>query len=624
MKYSLLPILFLSFFLFSSAHAAETKPLLFTVAETSDPWGSSFCDGLLETFTAPCLRLDLDSTEHSLRLSESRHSGDFRYHIQIDRPEPHQLSLTVTDWDINSPGYVVLERSSDLSDHYTGASWTIHTLEQNTLGRNALEPDYAGRPPYRLRTTLLLAKSMAWATWWYHASSDINTRDWDFTGLHSDEPDLRPQADKWRNFGGWRFDDNVLFFNSPLHPMAGAGFHILARSNHFGIWKSILAANLTSLFWEAVIEHHEVMSVNDLIFTGIAGIPLGEAYMQLGHFFRRAQPTPLNQALSWLFSAPMQFNDLLDGTGPIYYGDRGDLGWPTDIYSSFLLESSFGLATGPRDTPRYDAELRLDTELVRLPRYRQPTTERHFLTGPLSTELGARIAAGNRGFYGWHLTGYLDFLGWYRQDLSDDLHPQGYSAFAGLGMGFRHIEHDFDRRDRHGLLHLPGLSLITSYLTGPLDLRLRYRLTPDFSHFDSFALDDYRQTSGLDPNRSVLDDWGYYYGYGFSQALHLHADLAAFRLHYSFDHHWTRSIDALDRYSHDTERFGPNLDDYLSLTDRLLHHQISLSLAIPNTALRLGLKAELRDRSGSISHDSLSIDTAARELRALTVLQLTP
>ena len=594
-----------------SEHGSEVPMLLRINGEEE-----SACEAFSQVLQVPCL-YSAAADELDPRLDRARHSGLVRYFVEVDRSQGDRLRLRVTDWEQNSPGHRVMERQVRLVDgDALGAHTTERILRENTLGSTVLEEDYVGRDHFRLRPVLWYAKAMAWATWWYHAASDLNSRDWDFAGLHSDDPELRSQANKWLRLEGFRFDDNVMHFNTPMHPLAGAGYHIIARSNHMGIWMSILAGNLTGVFWEAVIEHHEVMSLNDLIFTGIAGIPMGEAYMQLGQFFRRANPTPLNRALSWIFAAPMEFHDLIDGTGPLHFGERGEMGWPTESWHHFNLYVTGSAATLEGATDRVDLGVGLDTELVRLPNWRRPGVEDRFVTGPLSTELDASFTAGARGMLGWHVHGAMDFLGWYRQEIKDEPGAglRGYSAFAGLGMAFRHHQHDYgDYNDRYGVLNLPGLSLHGALARGPLRARARYRLTPDLTANDSRAVGTFEAQTGRSPNRTVLADWGYYYGYGFSHGVRMDADLARFRLFYDLDYHWIRSIDGLDRY---------DAQDLLTVDDRILTHRGGVSVGLPWEPLRLGVETEVRDRRGTITDQAGGVfSDQSFQWRALGVIQ---
>ncbi len=599
----------------------STMSFFFTVRDETEgdhDWGARVCEEVNSTWSSFCLKLDVDEVAESLTIAEARQSGRYRYHAQLERNARGDLELDIRDWGKRALDRPILDSQASHSNG-AGVQWAFDVMDRNTLiGPLGIETT-SELPPNRLRASLLFSKSMAWAWWWYLSADDLNAKDWDFAGLYTDDPDLRPQSEKWRNLGGWRFDDNVMYLNTPLHPMAGAGYHILGRANHLGMGSSILASNLVSLFWELVIEHHEVMSLNDQILTGVGGIAMGEAYHQLGQFFRRAERTRTNQVLSWIFGAPSQFNDLVDGTGPLHLGERNELGWPDDIWHRFIIQPGFSASSlTDSELTRMDGELLLSTELVRLPDFRRQGTHQRWIAGPLFTDLDFRVAAGNEGFYGWKLGGDLNFAGFYTQNITDD---GGYSAWIGSGLGFRHVSHRYgSQRDRYGTVHLPGLTLDGSWLHRFADLRLGYRLYPDFASTDSAALPVYRD-SGRTPARTVLDEFNYYYGWGFSSILSLEADVSPVHLHWNWDFHFARSIDALDRFSHDPDRFGDDLDAYLTLTDTVSHHEVGALIDLPLPYMRAGIIGEYRQRDGSIDDDGQVFEQRLDEWRGMGVMQ---
>lgn len=72
---------------------------------------------------------------------------------------------------------------------------------------------------------------------------------------------------------GW--DDNFFSTNQFAHPFQGSLYFNAARGNGFSFWESAPFAFAGSLMWECCGETH-LMSVNDLLNTGLGGIALGE------------------------------------------------------------------------------------------------------------------------------------------------------------------------------------------------------------------------------------------------------------------------------------------------------------------------------------------------------------
>lgn len=606
--------------------AGEQPKLLLSIPEhEKTDWSGELCEAFSDAFPTTCVT---DAGVDDGTFDALQDTGLFRYHAQLDL-DGDGLALRVDDWSSRRrTPRLVDHRWSDLelASPNDSAELTLDALEHNVIaGAPGVHTTVRSTPSYA-RASAWLAASLAAATWWYFAAGDLNSKDWDYSGLFADDSefDFRPQSEVWRNFGGWRFDDNVMFLNTPLHAMAGGGYYLLGRASNLGMWGSILAANIASFFWEAGIEHHEVISLNDLVLTNVGGIPLGEAYHQLGRFFRSAEPTPFNRTMSWIFATPTELHDLLDGTGPLYLGSRGDFGWPESTWHRFRLDAAGGAAdVRGVDTARWDGGIAGEAELVRLPDFQRPGDHDRWLAGPLRTQLTADLFTDGNRVSSWHLQGDLTFGGYYRHRVGGDDNAIGTSQFAGSGLGFRHIQHRYGEvLDRYGIVHLPGAVFDLSWLTGPVDVRLRYGVHPDFTTIDSHALRVYRGESLRSPNRTVLDQEDYYYGWGVSSLLALHLNADPVHLEWNWNAHWTRSIDTRDRFWDDEERFGRDLDQYLALTDAVSHHELGAFVDTPISNLQTGLVGEVRTRSGTIENGDETWRDDDRELRGMGVVRM--
>ena len=91
---------------------------------------------------------------------------------------------------------------------------------------------------------------------------------------------------KLTGFGdGWRFDGNEYNINALGHPGFGTLTHFLARTNGYSVAESFLIGTLASGGWELFVEWAEYGSLNDLVTTSPAGIPIGEtAYQFFKHY----------------------------------------------------------------------------------------------------------------------------------------------------------------------------------------------------------------------------------------------------------------------------------------------------------------------------------------------------
>ena len=609
------------------AAAQEYKPFLFSFGEgPSSEWSSELCETISAALPGHCLFV----AQGGVDLSEEYQNGAFRYHVALAFNDEGNLKLSLDDWGRSQAAEGILRQEFSAIDGVGPERQVLETLEMNIIDGPLGGPTTPGLPANHWRNAFWNGLALGLATWWYLSYDDLNSEDWDFTGFYTDDPELemRPQIEKWRGLDGWRFDDNIMVFNSPLHPMAGAGYYIMARGNNLGIWGAILTANISSFVWEAVIEHHEVMSINDSIYTGFAGIPLGEAYHQLGQFFRSGERNWVNQTMSWIFATHLQLHDLIDGTAPLYLGERDEMGWPVDTWNRFVIQPGFSAAsTQGSDVVRYDGEIAGSAELKRLPDFRRQGSHSQWFTGPIGVELASSFSTGqpDAGVYTWHLYGALDFAGYYHQNLrSSPRGKVGASHFVGLGMAFKHIQHRFDGfLDRYGIMNLPGLRLDSSFFAGPVDLRFRWGVHPDFTHTDALAYPTFEAQSGRRAARTVLENHGYYYGWGLTSALGVELNMSPLKISWQWDRHWARSINAMDRYRDDEERFGPDLDGYLTLTDQHDNHRLSAMVDIPGISpLQAGLIGEWRGRQGMVDDGDERWRAELSELRGLGVVRL--
>ena len=556
----------------------------------------------------------------------SDHSGPFRYRFEIDPVDDDAVSVRIDGRHGETSVRLVdsrLEFDDGIDPDRFGEALESNLIEPSLTQTTQRTPTSGDH----WRNAFWQSMALMGGTIWYLIYDDLNALDWDYSGLFARDPDLdlRPQSEVWRNFGGWRFDDNMLFVNTPLHSMAGAGYYLLARGAHLGMWQSILVTNLSSFVWEAGVEHQEVISLNDLMFTNLGGIPLGEFYHQMGRFFRSAEPNPFNRMMSWMFATPMEIHDLLDGTGPLYAGERDARGWPVGTWQRFELQPSFGASMGDdAQTRRLDVGIDGHARLIRLPDYRAEAEHNEWVAGPLISQLSANIAADADSVYNWGLDGALDFAGFHHQNISEHNHRlTGRSLFTGLSLGVRHYQHRYgDVLDRYGIVHLPGPVVDSSWLTDAVDLNARLSVHPDFYAIDSRAYPDYVEQTSRKSARTVLDEQRYYYGWGFSTLAALEAEMPYVRLHYGFNYHWNRSIDALDRFWDDEERFGEELDDYLQLTDRLARHELGATVPLWWADMEAGVVGQYRTRFGTLTDAGERWEDRVSDLRAMGVLRM--
>ncbi|TXC68599.1 DUF3943 domain-containing protein [Bradymonadales bacterium TMQ1] len=574
-------------------------------------WSVRTCWELRSTVADGCVALPgrtVSKRDQGVVLA--RRSGRYRYHLRLERDIDGALRVEVVDWDPTRRDEEVLYSVHREPGQGGDLGWVARSFEEG-LVRSLAEPVDAGRGPRRYgRAALEIGVTLGVGTAWYWLNTDINSADWDYT--------LATQGERHWGFEGWRWDSNAMYLNTPLHPLAGAAYYTLARANELSLWQSFAAAMLATLIWEAAIEYKEIVSLNDLVLTGVAGVPLGEAYYQLGEFFRRSSPTRLNQALAWVFGAPSQFHDWADGREPVRAADVDRWGWPSEQWHRLELRLGAAASTprarwegGAPEGARQDVHLEVGSELVELEGYRSAGVSSGWEAGVLASELRADFAAGAAGLHRWGFLGRVDLAGWYGQSLSRGASGgRGVGGFVGTGLAYRHEQHRYDEGlDRVGIMHLPGVRAEHWGERGRLRWRMSYGVTPDFAAIDSRALPVVAPDGDVSGQRGVLVE-GYYFGWGLSQELALEVDVARVHLGAGWRSHRVWSTQGADRLQE-------SIDEDWMLEDRVNVGRVEVLTSWPVETVRLGALLERRGREGAID----DVVSTLQEWRAMWVFE---
>jgi hypothetical protein len=123
-------------------------------------------------------------------------------------------------------------------------------------------------------------KSSAWVP--AAEITGILTSMWVFDRIVCNYNWSRISFESWQNnlSAGWAWDEDQLYMNFLMHPLAGGFYFNTARSNGFSFYQSIPFTFAGSLAWEYLGEN-ELPSSNDMINTPISGILLGEVMYRL-------------------------------------------------------------------------------------------------------------------------------------------------------------------------------------------------------------------------------------------------------------------------------------------------------------------------------------------------------
>ncbi len=366
-----------------------------------------------------------------------------------------------------------------------------------------LEPE-----KHYLRTAILEAIALGGGVSWYWLDRERQVGDWDF-----------PSLSERFTLNVMRYDNNPFHVNFAWHAGNGAGFHVMARVNGLSLWESIGVGALTSLTWEYALEYREKVSVNDLIFTSGAGIPLGEFLHVMGRFFHEDDQASEWAAARWTAGLPMAIARTLDGerapdlsdAEPIWH--EMHVGYELGISST---NTSTNASEGKKDHTLHS--LHLDGRFVRLPGYRDEGAWSTSFSRAEFTHASMDVSGADGGS-GFKIFADTTLLGWYSQQM----HGREFLSNAtmiGISMAYRYRREQVPGwDDRVGVFHMPGLAADAHLRWRDVSLDASARVHADFAGINALSNDDWNSAHPDEHGKAILRKMGYYYGFGGSLTL---------------------------------------------------------------------------------------------------------
>jgi hypothetical protein len=458
---------------------------------------------------------------------------------------------------------------------------------------------------------LQLGTLMALNTGWYEWQIELNKLDFDFA---------RTFAGQWRRLAtpaGHRFDDNDRYLNVG-HAFMGAVYYQIARANGAGLLGSTLFNVAASSTWELMVEHREVVSVNDHIVTGLGGISIGETLFRVSDVFARGKPTARNRILMSVVS-PMRLPAWLMDEAPRGSGSYDRHGLDASVFHRFdlALGGTAGVLAAP-SAPAADtawvAKGRLDLEVVAAPLAGLSddggeTTRRARLRGGEISRLVADWSGTSQAMRAFELTTRTTLFG-----IVDSRRDQRSGSMRALAAASA-FELAYDRAggvdDFMTLAHLAGPSADLAWSRDQLGLRAELSAYGDFAMVRPMAVGAGAAPGLMEGAKSTLRRFDYYYGWGGTAALRLEASYRAFRAGTSAEWNHLDSIEGLDR--HQNAYVSPTgvphqaIADDSNLTDDRLKARAFLETPVPFAdAVRLGVAGDLIHRAGTWNAHNLA------------------
>ncbi len=444
-----------------------------------------------------------------------------------------------------------------------------------------------------------------YATSSYWIRQDVMKEDWEYQFTWAD------QKRRFLFIDGMRFDSNTFEFNW-THAGAGAIYYNYARSNHLNPLTSFLYTVTASYAWEFFVEFKEVVSINDMICTPIGGVSIGEAFFQLGRFFRSQKPTLLNRIARFASNPILSFSDWIDHKK---YKDTNQYAWTEDYpYDcSINLSPRFDTLLG-NDTNSY-LNMGIESQFILIPEYGSVGAYSQGVNHPFFTQLDVAISMSTKGVYEFDAYAKSVFFGYFKQNIRSATHPDssnneiantstddriGYSFFLGAASAFNLITQDPNRipssknspdmtqyeylTDKLSIIHLCGPTVDFSLYHRGLILRLTADAFVDFALSKSHAYKKYSELHTIGQTKSTLQNHGYYYGFGLTLASALQLDYANFQLKGKAKYHYYDSIEGLDRF----QKTMPPQNDF-DLQDQRFSYNLNLGYRLPKTDVQFAI-----------------------------------
>jgi hypothetical protein len=414
--------------------------------------------------------------------------------------------------------------------------------------------------PHHARSFFEMGAGLALGTGGYWLLMNRNVADWD---------NPRPLS----RFDGsaWVLDNNSIGVNFLGHPLTGGVSYSFARANHQSVLGAFGYSFLTSFLWEFAIEFKEKVSVNDVLVTPGAGLPIGELFYKLGLYLDSGHHDSwAMDAARALLGSGVALDRALDGRPAPHVTQRDALGFSTSIWHEF--EARYGVselrAPGASRYARYHAGIA--GKLVTLPGYGAPGGfGRAFWGAELSTF--SLVAEASPHGWGLVLAGDTTLLGYHAQRLARA--PGGLSGDSltiGSSVGWNYLRssanrygsveravalpqpdinyHVPNRREQYAALQLPGISAEFRLLRRWGALEGSARAQPSFAGLGAPAFYAWTAANPDQRSKHILHRQGYFYGWGGALNLAVRAALGPARASFELSYGAYASQDGLDRH----------------------------------------------------------------------------
>jgi hypothetical protein len=290
-----------------------------------------------------------------------------------------------------------------------------------------------------------------------------------------------------------------------------------------------------SVFWEYVVEYREVAAPNDMIFTPMAGIAIGEPMIRTAALLREGDLGPVGRGLAAILDPVGAFNNLWEGGHARGTEETDEHGLPLRYPHRLEALAGAGYATFAPGESRAETEIGGDFFVDARPELGSPGRRTDTVGVGTITAMAGGGAIGDGRFVNVTLDTLVSLVG--RQTRTafgpDELFVTRARRFYwGLGSGFEYYSRTRPgtTSDLIGSAKLLGPIISWQLDQGDLQLQVLATASYDFSLVNALALDGYTVVYGVDALPHVLSQKRYYYAQGLSSALRAVADYGHWEL----------------------------------------------------------------------------------------------
>ncbi len=438
--------------------------------------------------------------------------------------------------------------------------------------------------PFHLMTLSGEALFLGAGIVWYAVDDERNLADWDY-----------PSWKQRFTLEAWRFDNNHFPINFMGHTLSGAAYYAFPRANDHGVLVSTAYSFMTSFVWEFFVEFREKVSVNDLLVTTSAGMPIGEFANKLWRYFTGIPPDASTgrHVFAAIAGFPVYTRRAIAGQPQTTDGPYDALGFSNHISPDLRAGYQVRLHDYGERVTTHGA--RIGGRLSSIPGEGRPGAFSLFFYQADIVDLWLSAAVGNRARE-WELSSDVHLLGLYDQTL--DAARDGHQTVVAMTLGYRYRFDDFYRyNDRLGILHLPGSGFDFRYTAGDAQLSAYHRLHGDFAGLHAAAYSGWANEviGPEDRDKTILRKHNYYYAWGVSSRFGGRLSIGPLDLGASAAIGVYDSIEGLDRQQE-------NLTIDPDATDRVLELEAQVGFTVPDTKVRLGAGWSSTERRSRVEH----------------------